>query len=108
MQLTNSINIPSEQLTQFFTTHWGSNEMVFSSGVYDCSALDGFAMLNEATEIIGLITYIIREKECEIISLDSIQEGRLIQAAETAEKESNCSHLKLITELLERETNSFK
>lgn len=102
MQLTNTKNIRSEQLTQFFTTHWGSPEMVISSGVYDCSALDGFAMLNEATEIIGLITYIIREKECEIISLDSLEEGkgigtRLIQAVESVAKESNCSQIKLIT-----------
>jgi hypothetical protein len=27
-------------------------------------------------EIIGLITYIIKDNECEIISLDSIEEGK--------------------------------
>ncbi|GGE40132.1 hypothetical protein GCM10011391_18640 [Pullulanibacillus camelliae] len=63
-------------LTDFFTTHWGSTEMVISSGVYRCDELDGFAILSEKGCLIGLITYILREKECEIISLDSLEENK--------------------------------
>jgi len=63
------------QVKAFFEAHWGSAEMVISSGVYACDTLDGF-IYEEQGEIIGLITYIIKHNELEIISLDSIKEGR--------------------------------
>lgn len=69
-------DIPSSKIVDFFRSHWGSQEMVISSGVYDCSKLDGFTIVNDEDKIIGLITYIIKDKECEIISLDSIEEGK--------------------------------
>ena len=76
--------------------------MVISSGIYDCSALDGFAVLNEEDKIIGLITYIIKNTECEIISLDSTAEGKgigtsLVQKVENLAKKKNCRIVKLIT-----------
>ncbi|MGA3675897.1 GNAT family N-acetyltransferase [Lysinibacillus agricola] len=99
--------ISIQQLTQtdvlqFFTEHWGSTEMVISSGVYDCSKLHGFAYVDKQNTILGLITYIIRHKECEIISLDSIVEGRgigslLVQAVEQKASEQNCTMITLIT-----------
>jgi hypothetical protein len=50
--------------------------------------------LNDEKQIIGLITYIIKENECEIISLDSIEEGKgfgtsLVQIVENVAKENN-------------------
>jgi len=76
--------------------------MVISSGVYDCSELDGFAVLNEEGDIIGLVTYIIRDNECEIISLDSILEGKgistsLINEVEYVAVKNNCKLIKVIT-----------
>lgn len=62
------------KVTHFFTKQWGSPEMVISSGVYDCSALEGFAALDEAQNIVGLITFDRKENEIEIISLDSLLE----------------------------------
>lgn len=52
--------------------------MVLSTGIYDCSALDGFIAWNKEGEMIGLITYILRDTECEVISLDSIEEGKVL------------------------------
>ncbi|MBT2690217.1 GNAT family N-acetyltransferase [Bacillus sp. ISL-47] len=94
--------LPIGTLRNFFTTYWGSPKMVISSGVYDCSKLDGIAALDEMEEIIGLITFIIKEQRCEIISLDSIREGKgvgtaLIEKAEAAAKAAGCSCIKLIT-----------
>ena len=60
----------------FFINHWGSAEMVVSSGIYNCGELDGFIYMNEHDEITGFITYIIRNNECEIISLDRVEEGK--------------------------------
>jgi len=76
--------------------------MVISSGVYDCSELDGFAVQNEEGDIIGLVTYIIRDNECEIISLDSILEGKgigtsLINEVENVAVKNNCKLIKVIT-----------
>jgi hypothetical protein len=36
---------------QFFITHWGSPQMAVSTGVYDCSELDGFASLQDNGEV---------------------------------------------------------
>ncbi|MDM5248181.1 MULTISPECIES: GNAT family N-acetyltransferase [unclassified Lysinibacillus] len=99
--------IPIQQLSKndvlhFFKEHWGTTEMVISSGVYDCSKLDGFAYVDEQNTILGLVTYIIRHKECEIISLDSIVEGKgigslLVQAVEQKAFEQSCTMITLIT-----------
>ncbi|MCU9595793.1 GNAT family N-acetyltransferase [Caldibacillus thermolactis] len=95
-------DLPKTKIIEFFKLHWGSTEMVISSGVYDCSALDGFAAVNEEDKIIGLITYIIKYNECEIISLDSIEEGKgigttLVQEVENLAIKKKCELLKLIT-----------
>ncbi|SHI66063.1 GNAT family N-acetyltransferase [Lutispora thermophila] len=95
-------NLPKNKIVEFFELHWGSTQMVVSSGVYDCSELDGFAVLNEEDEIIGLITYIIKDDECEIISLDSIEEGKgigttLIKEVENLAIKKRCRRVKLIT-----------
>lgn len=58
----------------FFNEHWGSTEMVISSGIYKCENLDGF-IAEDADEIVGLITYVNKGHEIEIISLDSVVEG---------------------------------
>ncbi|WP_199690384.1 MULTISPECIES: GNAT family N-acetyltransferase [Clostridia] len=76
--------------------------MVVSSGVYDCSTLDGFTFINDENKNIGLITFIIKGKECEIISLDSIEEGKgigssLVQEVEKFARKNKCKFLKIIT-----------
>ncbi|WP_244996451.1 hypothetical protein [Caldifermentibacillus hisashii] len=71
MKIYTTHDLPKNKAIDFFKLNWGSSEMVISSGVYDCSKLDGFAVVNGEDEIIGLITYIMKDNECEIISLDS-------------------------------------
>ncbi|MDK2787961.1 MAG: hypothetical protein PWP07_1186 [Epulopiscium sp.] len=102
MKLHPITDIPKNKVTEFFKSHWGSSKMVISSGVYDCSELDGFAVLNDEGDIIGLVTYIIRDHECEIISLNSIEEGKgigtsLINEIENIVIKNNCKLIKLVT-----------
>lgn len=102
MKIYSIADIPQNKVIEFFKSHWGSTKMVISSGVYDCSELDGFAVLNEEGDIIGLVTYIIRDNECEIISLDSILEGKgigtsLINEVENVAVKNNCKLIKVIT-----------
>ncbi|MFC9540044.1 GNAT family N-acetyltransferase [Lysinibacillus sp. NPDC056959] len=94
--------LPQRDVLQFFKEHWGSTEMVISSGIYDCSKLEGFVYVDEHNMILGLVTYIMREEECEIISLDSIEEGRgigslLVQAVEEIAFEQGCTKITLLT-----------
>lgn len=90
------------QVKAFFTKHWGSSQMVTSTGVHDCSLLDGFYAKNDDHEIIGLITYHITSQTCEIISLDSLEEGkgigsRLMQVVEEKAAQKKCDLLTLVT-----------
>lgn len=83
-----------DAVRSFFIDAWGSSEMVISTGTYDCATLDGFVW-SEAQVIIGLVTYIIREDELEIISLDSLQEKRGIGSALLDEVERLAKHHQL-------------
>ncbi|WP_339258177.1 GNAT family N-acetyltransferase [Lysinibacillus sp. FSL K6-3209] len=102
MPIIHISQVPKKDVQAFFQTHWGSTEMVISSGIYDCSTLEGFAFLNDTHLIIGLVTYEIRGAECEIISLDSLEEGKgigscLVTAVEEQARQHHCTVVSLIT-----------
>ena len=102
MNVLKITNENKHDVRAFFIKHWGSAEMVVSSGVYTCSELEGFIYVNEHDEITGLITYIIRNNECEIISLDSTEEGKgigseLVRVVEDLAKQNRCEVISLLT-----------
>ncbi|WP_214795049.1 MULTISPECIES: GNAT family N-acetyltransferase [unclassified Exiguobacterium] len=75
-----------EQVRDFYIKQWGSSQMVVSSGTYDCAELGGFVYM-KSNKIRGLVTYVLRDKEVEIVSLDSLTENsgigsRLLRAVE--------------------------
>ena len=89
------------KVVSFFRENWGSSEMVISTGVYQCEKLDGF-IFEENNQIIGLVTYVIRSNEIEIISLDSLQEGNgigsaLIKKVENTAKQKQIQTVSLVT-----------
>lgn len=101
MQITETQKLKKDLLEDFFTTHWGSTVMVISSGTYDCTSLDGYVAILD-NNIVGVVTYIIAGKECEIISLDSTLEGKgigtaLMKKVEETAGLDGCSSMKLIT-----------
>lgn len=85
-----------EKVVSFFREHWGSSEMVISSGIYQCEKLNGF-IFEDNKQIICLVTYVIKdyENEIEIISLDSLSEGKGIGSA-LIEKVENIARQKQI------------
>jgi ribosomal protein S18 acetylase RimI-like enzyme len=102
MRIVSTESFPKNKTIDFFRRHWGSPMMVVSTGVYDCSKLNGFGATNDSGDIIGLVTFVIKNFECEIVSLDSLEEGKgigtaLVVAVETVAIEKNCSIIKLIT-----------
>ena len=101
MNILSLSTIDKKAVNDFFTKHWGCPQMVISSGVFDCDQLPGFCVM-KGQEIIGLITYCVTDGECEIISLDSVVEGKgigskLMVKVEEKAKAEGCSSIKLVT-----------
>lgn len=89
----NALNIIKES--------WGSNIIVSNGVAHDAKFLDGI-MAKENGIPCGLITYLICNQECEIITLDSMKEGigigtTLINKVIEMAKKNQCKRAWLIT-----------
>lgn len=86
---------------QFIIDHWGDSIMITQGGTYYPHTLPGFiAALND--ERVGLLTYAIKEDNCEIVTLDSTKPDigigtRLIEAVKQAAYAAHCKRLWLTT-----------
>ena len=60
---------------EVLTERWGACRIISRGKVYQGETLPGFVAISEEGQLIGLITYHIGKRECEVISLDSFQEG---------------------------------
>lgn len=90
-----------EQANVFLREQWYSTEMVIRGEVIDLAGKPGFLWM-EDREPLGLVTCEIREDECEILSLDSLSEGRgigsaLIRRVLELAREAGCRRVRLIT-----------
>lgn len=101
MKVVHTNDINKQVLIDLFIDNWGDDEMVVSSGTYQLSDLPGFVAFDEA-EIIGVITYIIRNDQIEIISLDSFKENigigsQLLKKLEEISEEKDITKITVIT-----------
>lgn len=91
-----------QQINNFIISHWFSTEMVVRGEIVDMTAMNGLVMYDNDETIIGLVTYRIKDNECEIMSLDSLKEKQGIgttlvnKVAEIATK-IQCTRIILIT-----------
>jgi ribosomal protein S18 acetylase RimI-like enzyme len=84
---------------------WQSTEMLIRGTVIDMTAIDGFAVTDETksgTEIIGLVTYVLNEKICEIVSLNSTRPNLgigtiLVETVIQFAKQKKCRRVQLMT-----------
>ena len=60
-----------EQVNNFIRTQWFSTSLAIRGELIDATLLDGIVVY-ENESIIGLVTYRLMQKECEITSLDSL------------------------------------
>jgi DNA-3-methyladenine glycosylase I len=80
---------------------WGATQSVSRGVIHQADRLSGFvALLNDQPA--GLATYQITSKECELVTLDSLAEGKgvgsaLIQAVIALASQENCRRVWLIT-----------
>lgn len=89
------------RLRQFWKENWGDEFVVAHGVVYHPENLDGFIALDDH-EWVGEITYTFSEGDCEIVSLDSVREGKglgtkLIHAVVEEARRQNCRRVFLIT-----------
>lgn len=69
-----------EQVNAFIERQWLTTEMVIRGEIVDMTAVEGIAAMG-GEGIVGLITYRIYNKVCEITSLDSLREGQGVGTA---------------------------
>jgi ribosomal protein S18 acetylase RimI-like enzyme len=86
------------RLRQFWNEHWGGEEMVIHGETFHLDQLDGFV----TDDWRGILTFYIRDEECEIVSIDSLNEGqgvgtKLIRAVMKEARNRNCKRLFLST-----------
>jgi len=86
------------RLRNFWVDHWGSELMIMHGLTVRYDEVEGFVFGDWA----GLVTFQIRADECEITSLNSLEEGkgtgsRLIDEVTHEAKERKCRRVFLIT-----------
>ena len=89
------------RLRQFWVDHWGGEIMVIHGEIYRPDQLDGF-VVEEHGDWTGLITFVCKEDEMEVTSLDSLREGqglgtKLIDLVVEEARRRKCKRLVLIT-----------
>jgi GNAT superfamily N-acetyltransferase len=88
-------------VNEFIKEHWGSNKVVVHKTIYFPYKLEGF-LAETKKERIGLVTYKIKNKKCEIVTLNSIRENKgigthLINLVLKKAKERGCNIAWLVT-----------
>lgn len=98
------INISDENRTavnEFIITHWYSTIMIVRGKAFDLSKAEGVLAIDN-NQIKGLITYLIKDETCEILSLDSLEQSKgigteLVNQVIGISKEVHCKRIVLIT-----------
>ncbi len=86
------------RLIEFWKEHWGGDEMIVHGESFRPERLSGF--VNEDWS--GVVTYIIQNNSCEIVSLNSLNEYQgvgtaLIDEVIKVARQQNCRRLFLVT-----------
>jgi ribosomal protein S18 acetylase RimI-like enzyme len=86
---------------RFIETQWGSLRVVSRGRLHFPQTLPGFVVV-QGGERVGLLTYRVESEECEIVTLNSVEEGRgigsaLISAAKETALSARCKRLWVIT-----------
>jgi DNA-3-methyladenine glycosylase I len=90
-----------EWISGLLRRSWASTRVVSRGRLYQADRLPGLVAVDRDDRI-GLLTYSIKGEECEIVTLDSVREGRgvgsaLVRQLETIAREAGCLCLRLVT-----------
>jgi ribosomal protein S18 acetylase RimI-like enzyme len=86
---------------EFLRDRWGTPEAVARGRVYLPADLPGFAAF-EDDRVVGLVTFELQGVDCEIVTIDALEQGRgigtaLVDAVADAARAAGCARLRLIT-----------
>jgi DNA-3-methyladenine glycosylase I len=93
-------------VAEFMDKRWHSTKIISRGQVYYGHLLDGFAAFAGAQDtagtLTGLVTYRTEGVECQLMTLDSVQQGcgvgtALVEAVKQAAARAGCKRLWLIT-----------
>jgi ribosomal protein S18 acetylase RimI-like enzyme len=101
MKIRRLISNDLPELNEFWEEQWGGTEMLVHGVVFRTNQLDGF-VAEEQGRWTGLVTFFMSHDGCEIISLNSLEEGhgtgtKLIEEAIRAARAENCKRIFLST-----------
>ncbi len=90
-----------QEISKLVREHWGGNPIIVHGDSFQTDTLEGLMALSES-KTFGFLHYQIRDEECEILTLLSLQEHQgvgtaLIDSLEQIASEHNCRKLSLIT-----------
>lgn len=88
-------------LEEFVVARWRAPTVVGHGRVYHPAQLPGFVALQDE-ERVGLVTYVLENDACEIVTIDSVREGAgigsaLVEAVAQKAREAGCRRVWLIT-----------
>jgi GNAT superfamily N-acetyltransferase len=88
-------------IRDFITRRWKAEAVVVHGDFFYPTELPGF-VAEQDHETLGLITYMIKKNQCEIVTLDSLKEchgvgTQLIEAVKTRAVETGCTWIYVIT-----------
>jgi GNAT superfamily N-acetyltransferase len=91
-----------ELVAAFCRRRWGSEHAVSLGRVFRFAELPGFVALSDGGAIEGLVTYLAEDDQCEIVSLDAVEQGvgvgtALLERAVEAARAAGCRQVQLVT-----------
>ena len=102
MKIVELQNENKEEVERIAANSWGGVKIAVHRELYDLRELPCFIALSDKTEILGYCYYRIANKECEIMAVESIQQGvgvgtALIKRVEEMARRENCARIYLQT-----------
>ena len=64
-----------EWIQSILCERWGSPVMISRGNIHHADKLPGFIVI-DSDQPVGLITYSLENRECEIVTLDSLKPGK--------------------------------
>jgi ribosomal protein S18 acetylase RimI-like enzyme len=101
VQIRPLVDTDRDWVAEIIRDRWGAATVAGHGVVFTPHELPGFAV-EERGEPVGLVTYVLDEGECEIVTIDSLAEGRgvgsaLLAAVVDAARRAECRRVWLVT-----------